>query len=406
MAQNDTNKISLATATIIGMNAMIGAGIFAAPAAIATYAGPAGIVACILVVISVWFMANSMARLAYLFPQEGSFYLYTKQWSGHLGGMIAVSAYFIGLLIAMGLLCHMGGYYLQVFFPYVSSYALGLFILCAFVALNLYGVSCSQLGQQILICCTVFPLLATTIACFSKADWHNLIPFAPYGYGNILKATRVVIFSFFGFECASSLYTIVQDPIKNVPRALTYSIFIVGVIYTLFIASIILATPATFFVDQNVRASEILAYLFPGNMLILRLVDISILSAILGTIHSMIWACSSLLTTIMHRVRNKSVAAFVQAGKFKDYHAVLFVGFWILVSYLTFENINLFFYFTAIFIVCSFVMSMITLLTIPSEWKNHQNIKTMFGIITATAIFLFAIEGVVCELLNLTHHGC
>lgn len=406
MAQTDNNKISLATATIIGMNAMIGAGIFAAPAAVATHAGPAGILACIFVVFSVWFMANAMARLAYLFPQEGSFYLYAKQWSGHLGGMIAVSAYFIGLLIALGLLCHMGGFYLQAFLPSVSAYTLGLAVLAAFIVLNLYGVTCSQLGQQILICCTVFPLLATTIACFTKADWHNLIPFAPHGLGNIMKATRVVIFSFFGFECASSLFNIVKDPIKNVPRALTYSIIIVGTIYTLFIASIILATPASFFVDQNVRASKILAYLFPGNTWILRLVDISILSAIFGTIHSMIWACSSLLTTIVKQIQNQRVAAFVNAGKFKDYYAVLFVGFWILMSYLLLENINLFFYFTAIFLVFSFVMSMITLLTIPSEWKNHQNIKTIFGIITATAIFLFAIEGVVCELLNLTHHGC
>jgi amino acid transporter len=406
MAQTDSNKISLATATIIGMNAMIGAGIFAAPAAVAAHAGPAGILACIFVVFSVWFMANAMARLAYLFPQEGSFYLYAKQWSGHLGGMIAVSAYFVGLLIALGLLCHMGGFYLQPFFPSMSANTLGLVVLAAFILLNLYGVTCSQLGQQILICCTVFPLLATTIACLSKADWHNLIPFAPHGLGNIMKATRVVIFSFFGFECASSLFNIVKEPIKNVPRALTYSIIIVGTIYTLFIGSIILATPASFFVDQNVRASEILAYLFPGNSWILHLVDISILSAIFGTIHSMIWACSNLLTTIVKHVQNKRVAAFVNAGKFKDYHAVLFVGFWILMSYLLLENINLFFYFTAIFLVFSFVMSMITLLTIPSEWKNHQNIKTIFGIITATAIFLFAIEGVVCELLNLTHHGC
>lgn len=405
MAQTH-NKIGLLTAIIIGMNAMIGAGIFTAPAAIAAHAGPAGILACIFVVISVWFMANAIARLAYLFPQEGSFYTYTKQWGGHLGGMIAVSSYFIGLIIAMGLLCHMAGFYLQPFFPAYSANALGLVTLGLFVALNLYGVTCSELGQQILICCTVFPLIATTLACLSKADWHNLVPFAPHGFGNIIKASRIIIFSFFGFECASSLFNVVKDPIKNVPRALTYSILIVGSIYTLFIGSIILATPASFFTSQNIRASEILMYLFPGNVWILRLVDVAILSAILGTIHSMIWACSNLLTSIIHRVKNQRIVAFVQAGKLKDYHAVLCVGSWILISYVLLENINLFFYFTAIFVVLSFIMSMITLLRIPSEWQNNQNIKTIFGIITATAILLFAVEGVLCELLNLTHLNC
>ena len=47
------------TATIIGMNAMIGSGIFTAPAAIASYVGPAGIIAYVFVVLSVWCMALS-----------------------------------------------------------------------------------------------------------------------------------------------------------------------------------------------------------------------------------------------------------------------------------------------------------------------------------------------------------
>src|SRR5438445_3755684 len=97
---NQTNKISLATATIVGMNAMIGSGIFTAPATMAAYVGPAGIVAYIIVVASVWFLAQSLARMAQLYPEEGSFYTYTKQWAGHTFGMIACFSYLFGLIIA------------------------------------------------------------------------------------------------------------------------------------------------------------------------------------------------------------------------------------------------------------------------------------------------------------------
>jgi len=58
-----TTKIGLATATIIGMNAMIGSGIFTAPAAMASYVGPAGILAYFFVVVSLWFIALSLSRL-------------------------------------------------------------------------------------------------------------------------------------------------------------------------------------------------------------------------------------------------------------------------------------------------------------------------------------------------------
>ena len=44
MTSSNDGKINLPIAIIIGMNAMIGAGIFTAPAAIASFVGPAGIV--------------------------------------------------------------------------------------------------------------------------------------------------------------------------------------------------------------------------------------------------------------------------------------------------------------------------------------------------------------------------
>lgn len=399
MNETASNKIGLSTAIIIGMNAMIGAGIFTAPAVMATNVGPAGILAFALVVVSIWFMASSVARLAYLFPEEGSFYTYAKQWCGHVGGMITVCSYFIGLLIALGLLSKLSGMYLQSFFPGTSKEMLGLISLVVLTVLNMVGVKMSEIGQQILIICTVLPLVVTTLMCLSKASLQNLIPFAPYGFTNAIKATRVVIFSFFGFECATSLFNIVKDPAKNVPKALTYSIIAVGIIYTAFIGSIILSTPLSAFADPNVRISTILLQLFPNYGWIAKFIDFSILAAILGTMHSMIWALGSLLGTIIERLQNNVARRFVQSGYNTGTIRVFAVGCAMLLSYATLHNINLFFYLTALFIVFTFVMSMITLLTLKAEWQNRQNIKTVLGICTATAIFIFALEGIISEIM-------
>jgi APA family basic amino acid/polyamine antiporter len=402
MAENKSSKIGVATATIIGMNAMIGSGIFSAPAAMAANVGPAGILAYIFVVFSVWFIALSLARLAALFPQEGSFYTYTKQWAGHIGGMFAGCAYFFGLLIAMGLLAQMAGSYLHHFFPLISSQTLGLLTLAILVVLNMFGVVFSEIGQQILICTTLFPLVTITIICLTKANLANLTPFAPFGLGNVLHATRVVIFGFFGFECAASLFNVVKNPERNVPRALTYSIAIVGTVYTLFVSALILSVPLDYFLDPRVPLTHTLAIIFPNNNWLLGTIHCAILSAIIGTIHSMIWSSSELFVSLTKKIHTSCIQRFTLLPQLTQQRiAVGLVGFSIMLSCLLLKNMNLFFSLTATGIVTAYILSMITLLTLKSEWQSGQNIKTILGIITALMMLYFAIEGVVLEVASL-----
>lgn len=392
MAQANASKIGVVTATIIGMNAMIGAGIFTAPATIGSYVGPAGIIAYLFVIIAVWFMAQSLARVAARVPEEGSFYAYAKRWGGPIVGAIAAYSYLIGLLIAMGLLAQVaGGYLHDPFFPNVDSQTLGLISLALLVFLNMFGVVLSELGQQILIVTTTFPLIVTTILCFSKTNLSYLVPTNPITVRNILEATRVVIFGFFGFESASSLFAIVENPQRNVPRALTYSIAIVGVIYLLFVTSIIVSTPLSLFTNPRIALPVVLESIFPDSKWLLTIIHISILSAVIGTIHSMIWGASALLVSLCKRIHNVNLNPQL---------SVLIVGTCIAISFFTLKNLDLFFSLTSIFLIVAFILSMITLLTIKEEWKSGQNIITIAGILTGCLIFYFAAEDLIMQLMQ------
>lgn len=393
-------KIGLFTATIIGMNAMIGSGIFAAPAVMGSYVGPAGILAYILVVISVWFTAFSLARLAQLYPEEGAFYIYAKQWGGHAIGVIAGGLYFTGLIVAMGLLAQMVGIYTHAIVPSLSPTILGAAILALLIVVNQCGLSLSAFGQQLLIVTTLLPLIIITIMCFSKAQLSNLIPFAPHGIGNALKAVRFVIFGFFGFECAASLFSIVENPEKNVPKALTYSIILVGIIYTLFVSSIILAIPLSAFTDPRIPLSETLTLIFPHHRWLIWLIHGAILSALIGTIHSMIWSAGSLLTTFTKKIWGASDENNVHQPLSQSY-AVLLVGIGIFITFFTFKSLDLFFCITAFCLELAFLLSIITLLTLPTEWKNNNNIKTIMGLLTALLIIYFAISGIIIELTKI-----
>jgi len=400
MSDQNLHKIGLATAIIIGMNAMIGSGVFTAPSALATEVGPAGILAYIFVVAAIWFMGSSLARLAELFPGEGSFYLYAKQWGGHKVGMLAIFSYILGAIVAMGLLLRITGEYLVKFFPAYSSLYLSGVVLAVLILANVFGVAFSRFGQHLLIFLTVSPLIIITLMCLTEAKFANIIPFAPYGYWNVLKATRIVIFGFFGFECAASLYKVVKDPHKNVPRAFSWSILGVGALYTLFVSSIIFATPPDFIANAYEPITDILLKLFPQHIWLINVLHISILSAIIGSIHSMIWSVSHLIMSIIDKVRSPRIHLLKKRGVISQPLLVVIVGLLMGLACASLQNIDLFFSIIALFVVFTYILSMITLLTLPSEWKSGNNIKTIIGMLTALTIFYFAADSLVEEVIK------
>lgn len=399
MSKQTNEKIGVSTATITGVNAMIGAGIFTVPAVLAASVGPAGIVTYAFSIGTVLFIALSLARVAQLFPQEGSFYNYAKQWAGHVGGMIAAFSYFIGLIIGMGLLLQVAGAYLHAApFGNISPYWLGLGTLVVLTILNIVGVKLSELGQQVLIVTTSLPLIIITGMCLTKINFSYLVPFAPHGYTNILRATKEAMFGLFGFESAASLFSIVRNPGRNVPRALTYSIIIVGILYILFVGSIVLSVPLIHFASPDMTISQVLQTIFPDQKWTLYIIHISILSAIIGTLHSMIWSSGSLLYTLGRTIKNKSTRRLVDKGFFSARMCVLIVSVLILISYVTLKNANLFFSLTAITIVLAYIMAMITLLKVKSERTPGRLIQTTIGLLTAVVIFAFAFEGLINAL--------
>ena len=397
MSTGPSDKIGVSTATIVGMNAMIGAGIFALPTMLATNVGPAGILSLAFVAGAVWFMAQSFARVAQLYPQEGSFYTYARQWGGHSAGIAANGFYILGLLIAMGLLAHSAGDHLTHSFPMYSSKMWGLITLGSLTLLNMMGVSLSELGQQVLIVCTVFPLIGTTLMCLTKANLANLTPFAPKGILSVFDATRFAVFGFFGFEASASLFSIIKDPEENLPKAITYSLMAVAILYLAFVAALVLAVPMHLFAQYPGPVTNSLSHVFPEQKWVLTAIHISSLSAILGTLHSMIWASGALLLSFIKKLRVNSTQRLVAHGILNSTTSVLLIGLGIYTSFTTFKD-DMFFNLTALCLLAAFCLSIGTLLTLKKEWESGQNYITVSGFGCAAFIAYFAIT-------NMTNAG-
>jgi APA family basic amino acid/polyamine antiporter len=383
-----TKKMGLSTATLIGINSMIGAGIFTAPALLAQTVGPAALATYLFVIFAVTCMGWSFARLAQRFPEEGSFYLYTKQWAGHNVGMIAAWMYVFGILTAMGLLMERAGTYLQDYFPAYTVTTLGVSALAVLVGLNLISARIAQASQYIAICCTAFPLLAITILCLWNGNWANLTPVAPYGWMPALLASKEVIFGFFGFEGIPGIFPLVENPTKNVPRALMIAILSVSAIYFLFIFSIFLAIPSSMFTEPGMPLSHPLRELFPNLPWLVTLVHASMTISFMSVLNAVIYYVATLVRSLFKKMKTSVVKQAVTKQWINEKSSLLFVGAIILSSNLALKTLSQFFAAVSVCILFSFLSSFITLMTIKSE----RTVASIVAVATSSIIFGSAVK--------------
>lgn len=392
MNQKTVEKIGLSSATIICMNAMIGAGIFATPAKLATSVGSAGIITYVFVIIAVLFMALSLAKVAQEYPQEGSFYNYAKQWGGHFVGVLSAGSYILGVIIALGLISQIAAQYLHSIFNSITVNILGIILISSIVALNVIGVKIMQIGQIILLCCTLFALFSVSILCLFNGNFENLTPFMPNGLSSLTSAVSTAIFAFFGFESAASIYSIVKNPEKNVSRAFTLSLLIVGAIYIIFIGSIILAIPANIFENSKMPLSDAIIKVFPNYAWLAKVIGLAILTALLGVLQSMTYSVSALIFSFLKILENNFAKSIIES-KYGFETIVILVGLCTAFNFFVIKNMDTFFNLTAMFIVFAFATSIITLIVKNLNKNVSDKMITYLGLITAGMIFFNALSG-------------
>jgi len=400
MASATREKIGLWTAVIIGVNSVIGAGIFATTSLLGSKVGPAGILTYLCAFTAIWFIAQSFARVAYLYPQAGSFYNYTKQWGGHSLGLIAGGAYLLGVLTAMGLLSKVVSQYMHNLIPSISAMHFGLCTILLLTALNLAGAIISKVGQYILIAFTLYPLLVTTMLCLTNIDLANLTPFMPNGISSVLAGTKVAVFGLFGFETITSLFNIVEKPEQNVPQALRRAMLIIGVIYLFFIGSILLGIPQVIFHDHpNITIPQALNLIFPNHFMLIQSIAFSIVFSIMGTIHAVMWGSSELILSYFSLSHSTTVKNLLANNIINRKTAVLIAGLIILTVFLTIENLSVFFSLTDVCLLFAFITSITSLLFVKEEWKSGQNYITILGLISALTIFTIALQTMINNLV-------
>ena len=192
-----------------------------------------------------------------------------------------------------------------------------------------------------------------------------------------------------------------HNPEKSVPQALRISMALVGIIYLLFIGSILLGIPQTVFHSQDtITIPQALTAIFPDQYFLIQTIGISIIFSIMGTIHAVIWAASEFLLSYFKFMHCPWIQQQIAQRKITQKTTVLLASSIIVISFLTIKKISIFFSITAACMLFAFIASISSrCLFLRQEWKSGQNYITIVGLISALVIFAIALQDLMVSLM-------
>ena len=318
-----SREMGLLDITMIGVGAMIGAGIFVLTGIAAGVAGPGLMLAFLLNGFVTLFAAAAYAELGSSFHDAGGGYLWVKTglpdpqgfmsgWMSWFAHAVACSLYALGFGAYFRLVLPVIGVKLveTPIMPLEKWLAVAVVALFAFI--NYRGAAETGKAGNVVTLAKI-AILAVFVAfgvwvTLRRPDWE--IPFKdflPNGYGGVFTAMGLTFIAFEGYEIIAQCSEEVRNPKRNVPRAVFLSLAIVIPIYLLVAFAALGAVhadgmPSWKFLGLHKETAlvDVARGLFPGGAVIILIGGLlSTLSALNATIYS-----SSRVSFAMGRDRN------------------------------------------------------------------------------------------------------
>lgn len=234
-------ELGLFTLLSIGVNGIIGSGIFGMPAVMGAAAGPSLILAIIIAGIITFFLGIAYAELGSAFPLTGGPYALPRLAMGNLGGFLIGWGYFLYLFIGTAAIIDIFVVYLGFYVPGLSVAGtltpLGITIAVAslwlFTLINLFGVKWGGLYSVVTTIGKLIPLAIFFFVGVTYIKGANFTPFMPFGFSGVTLAVALFFWSFTGFESIVMPTEEIKNPSRTIPWAMILTIFFTAVIYTL-----------------------------------------------------------------------------------------------------------------------------------------------------------------------------
>ncbi|WP_326754236.1 APC family permease [Streptomyces hirsutus] len=298
--------LGVGDAVVIGLGAMVGAGIFAALAPAARAAGPGLLLGLAVAAVIAHCNATSSARLAALYPESGGTYVYGRERLGEFWGYLAGWAFVVGKTASCAAMALTVGAYL---WP-GQAHAVAVAVVVALTAVNYGGVRKSAWLTRVIVAVVLAVLASVVVVCLTsgQADAGRLSFAAPGGAGGVLQAAGLLFFAFAGYARIATLGEEVRDPARTVRRAIPLALGIALVVYVTVAVAVLSVLGARGLGDSGAPLAD--AVRAAGVPELTPVVRVGAAAAALGSLLALILGVSR---TVLAMARDRHLPGFLSA---------------------------------------------------------------------------------------------
>ncbi|WP_454194659.1 APC family permease [Nocardia sp. Marseille-Q1738] len=222
-------RLGLTDSVVVGLGAMIGAGIFAALAPAAASAGSWLLLALAVAALLAYCNAMSSARLAARYPVSGGTYVYGRERLGPFWGYLAGWGFVAGKTASCAAMALTVGSYA---WP-EQAHAVAVGVVVAITAINYTGVQKSALATRVLVAVVLAVLAVVVVAgVFGTHSAATALP-DRIGPRDVLTAAGLLFFAFAGYARIATLGEEVREPERTIPRAVMIALGLALAVYAL-----------------------------------------------------------------------------------------------------------------------------------------------------------------------------
>jgi APA family basic amino acid/polyamine antiporter len=235
-------RLGLSDAVVLGLGAMVGAGVFVAFAPAAARAGSLVWVSLAVAAVVAVCNALSSARLAAQFPSAGGTYVYGRELLGPLPGFLAGWGFVVGKTASCAAMALTAGLYL---WPGHAGLVAAAAVL-ALTILSVLGVQRTAAASKALVG-IVLAVLAVFVAMAWVTGPASAGPVAsppavdgeawPARVLGVLGGAGFCFFAFAGYARIATLSEEVREPARTIPRAVVVAITVVIGVYAAVLAA-------------------------------------------------------------------------------------------------------------------------------------------------------------------------
>src|SRR5213594_3916347 len=220
-------------AVALYMSSVLGSGVLVLPGLAAQIAGPASLIAWLLLSLASYPLAYTFAGLSARKPESGGVYSFARESFGQRWADAVGWLFIVWYVTGAPVVTVIAASYLSYAIPLTKTmiYVVAALIILGTFLINYRGIVISGKVQLAVIVAIVGLLLTAVIASVPLVRVENFTPFFPYGVLSIGVAAALIFWSYLGYENVSNVAEEFKNPERDFHRSIVLSVALIGVLY-------------------------------------------------------------------------------------------------------------------------------------------------------------------------------